>query len=658
MLVNKKNLNEWSHVILDEVHEREEDMDLVMLICKKLLFTNSPATKLILMSATMDDLKFRNYFSFLLPDLASPVLAPLLRVGHKLGAGVSEYYWDKLRPLLASRFPNVDTSPKFEADQPQLLDSAVKMCRVLIEKLDDLEAVERQKEGDGRRRPPGAVLVFLPGVNEIKLVRDFLMAEDEGKKRFPEWKCLALHSRIPWEEHSAIFPPLGCNQRKIILSTNSGESSLTIPDLRFVVDFCLTKNQVADRETNYPRLVLAWASQQQLTQRAGRAGRVTKDGRVYRLCPELFCQKLPQEHPPEILRIPLDKVILDVKMLDMGSPKELLALAIDPPKIENMQKTVLSLKEMGALLTTVDGHQSRDDGDLTVLGEIVARLPVDLRLGKLIVLGHIFNVLEEAVIIASGLNGKSIFTSPFDQRVEAYKNKLHWADRTFSDCFAILLAYQTWERNRQRGEFHVRDGLTDRESVWCKGSFLQRRTLQEMSMQVEEITRSLEMMDIKPLQIQNPVVWNPEYKFFILRLVMFGAFYPNYFVKTSSSEQEKQANRVLLGRDPKNTVYMTGFDQDQAKFGELYAEQVKRIFRPAIADEDQIKLTFEGSNIFVEFDRSLAEMEKSMSSYREREVDRNLTGDISSQVCSLVLNIVIYWVTQAGLVSRQGVIAI
>merc|ERR1719414_128021 len=140
------------------------------------------------------------------------------------------------------------------------------------------------------------------------------------------------------------------------------------------------------------------------------------------------------------------------------------------------------------------------------------------------------------------------------------------------------------------------------------------------------------MMDIRPLQIQNPVVWNSEYKFFILRLVMFGAFYPNYFTKTCISGLEAQANRVLLGRDPMNTVYMTGFSQEQAVFGELYAEQVKRIFRPAIADEDQIKLSFDGSNIFVEFDRSIGEMEKSMSSYQNREVDRNLTGDVSSQV--------------------------
>ena len=157
---------------------------------------------------------------------------------------------------------------------------------------------------------------------------------------------------------------------------------------------------------------------------------------------------------------------------------------------------------------------------MTVLGEVVAKLPVDVKLGKLVVLGHIFGVLEEAVIIASGLNGKSIFTSPFDQRVQSYKNKLHWADRTHSDCFAILAAYQVWEMKKMKGEFSGRDGVRDREGIWCKQSYLQRKQLLEMKtqvgklekearlnylIQVEEITRNLQLMGIEPLQTQEPL---------------------------------------------------------------------------------------------------------------------------------------------------------
>ena len=145
--------------------------------------------------------------------------------------------------------------------------------------------------------------------------------------------------------------------------------------------------------------MLEWACKHQMIQRRGRAGRVTHDGRVYRLIPVEYYDRLPEEHVPEMQRVPLTKVVLDVKLIDMGSPKELLALAMDPPDVLSLQKTILYLKEMGSLLTTVGGQQNREDGDLTVLGEIVAHLPVDVKLGKLIVLGHIFGVLEESIII-------------------------------------------------------------------------------------------------------------------------------------------------------------------------------------------------------------------------------------------------------------------
>ena len=141
--------------------------------------------------------------------------------------------------------------------------------------------------------------------------------------------------------------------------------------------------------------------------------------------------------------------------------------------------------------------------------------------------------MEESIIIAAGLNGKSIFTAPFDRRVQAYKNKLYWADRTFSDCFAILLAYQTWDNQKSRGNFNAKAGGNDRESQFCAASFLQKKQLNEMKTQVEELIKSLRMQGIKPLAIQDPLSWSEEKKFIILRLVMIGAFYPNYFTKCS-----------------------------------------------------------------------------------------------------------------------------
>ena len=303
------------------------------------------------------------------------------------------------------------------------------------------------------------------------------------------------------------------------------------------------------------------------------------------------------------------------------------------PESRSVSRTVLALQEMGALLTTVDGRQDREDGDLTVLGEVLARLPVDVRLGKLIILGHIFGVLVEAVIIAAGLNGKSIFTSPFNKRVQAYKNRLYWADRSFSDCFAILNAFRTWERMRRGGDFDTREmqSSRSREASWCRSNFLQLKQLDEMRVQVDEISRNLTMMDITP--IQGSASQGTEEKFFILQLIMFGAFYPNYFVKSSSYEVDRMAHKTLEGHDPRNTVYLHGFDKDQTKFGRLYANQLRQMLADVTRDEDKIKLDFSGAHIFVEFQRAVEDEARSDASYKETgRTESNLTGNISTQV--------------------------
>ncbi len=183
----------------------------------------------------------------------------------------------------------------------------------------------------------GTVLVFLPGEQEILTVKKFLM-KDEKEAVQKGWDILVLHSRIPIEDSQLVFNRPGEGRRKIILSTNMAESSITIPDVVYVIDFCLTKNLVADPETNYVSLCLQWADKNSCKQRMGRAGRV-QSGRTFRLVDKTFFDNyIPDQHEPEMKRAPLDKVILDTKLLDFGAPKELLALAMDPPWLDNIQK--------------------------------------------------------------------------------------------------------------------------------------------------------------------------------------------------------------------------------------------------------------------------------------------------------------------------------
>lgn len=151
--------------------------------------------------------------------------------------------------------------------------------------------------------------------------------------------------------------------------------------------------------TNFPSLQLAWASRDNCEQRAGRTGRVT-NGWCFRLVSRNFYyNELRQSAEAELVTSPLENIILKTKQLNLGSPEEVLALALDKPYLDEIHNAVLRLKEMGAMLTTTRGKTIPRDGDITYIGEIMSRLPIDVKLSKLIALGYCFGVLEECIVI-------------------------------------------------------------------------------------------------------------------------------------------------------------------------------------------------------------------------------------------------------------------
>lgn len=557
MIIANKHLNDWTHVILDEVHEREMDMDFVLLLCKRLINTNSRNVKLVLMSATIDSDRFQNYFSC--PITSTEKKLQCCAAVHKMveskSYSVEEYYLDDLENDQKFKDKIAVWPYNFEIETPYVIDECVQVANQIILQLDDLE----RKSNVGEQ---GAVLVFLPGEAEISRVKKSL--EETSRNYRKAWWILPLHSRIPFEETLRIFDHKD-GYRKVILSTNVAESSLTIPDIYYVIDFCLQKLIMADQYTNYVALKLQWADKNSCTQRKGRSGRV-RSGMVFRMVPKHFYHLLSDSGTAEMIRAPLEKVILDTKLLDFGPPKELLALAMEPPKLKNIHKTTMRLKEIGALLTTTNGCVVLDDGDLTVLGEIVASLPVDICLGKLIVLGHLFNVLEECIIIAAGMSNNSLFSMPFGKKLKAYADKLCWADSSFSDSLAILVAYQTWHRKSKAGEFNIIP-----EAKWCKERHLQLKVLREMREAIEEIKIALRRHHIDTVSLPNrfdrrkynsdQMVTTSEENCLKLKMVIFGAFYPNYFVRSGLGLEEKEVYREIYNNttstyhDPSSCIY-------------------------------------------------------------------------------------------------------
>ncbi|XP_077865739.1 ATP-dependent RNA helicase TDRD9-like [Saccoglossus kowalevskii] len=584
-LINSKNMNMFTHVILDEVHERDQDSDFSLLVVRKLLRSTSRHVKIILMSATIESDLFAGYFS--LPVRGKLESAPVVSVEGK-AYDVTEYYLEDLRKF--------GQMPFLERDNPSVSPDAIYLARQLILEFDQLELKEQEERIDGFPANRGTVLVFLPGIYEIN---ETFQALNDDVIRHRLW-LLPLHSSITSEEQSQVFLKAEKGRRKIILATNIAESSITVTDIKYVIDFMLIKCLVCDPETNYQSLQLSWASKANATQRKGRAGRVSS-GKVYRMITRDFWDRNIHDYGiPEMARCPLELLVLQVKILDLGEPKAILALALTPPNLDDIERTILLLKEVGALSTVTSGILNPHDGDLTFVGRVLASLPVDIKIGKLMVLGHVFGCLEECIIIGASLSLQSFFAQPFREYLNAYRSKMTWANDSFSDCIAMLNAYKMWEGCNWRGEFR-RSGSA--ELTWCRKNMIQLKRIRKVAETVKELKERLANHNIKVprhgpnlghQQQQAKTPTNAAQDLLILKLVICGAFYPNYF--QCGPPDEAEALRTLSGKDPTSTVMV----KNVPPMGHLYKNQIAALFRTCGKGN---KLYFEDTRCYIEFER-------------------------------------------------------
>lgn len=574
-LIKEKCLKRYTHIILDEVHERDQETDFALLVVRKFLRWNSQSVKVILMSATIETDIFAEYFSTIANSM--PVPAPVVSVDGR-SYRVKEHFIEELEFLGSVPMP--------VENDPDITDEAFFVAAELIGHFDKLESEEFIAGGAAAvSNRKGAVLVFLPGLFHIRELEQLLERSLGNSKLM----IVPLHSSITLEEQCQVFAIPKDGIRKVILATNIAESSITVPDIKYVIDFCLTKSLVCDLDTNYQSLRLLWASKANGTQRKGRAGRVS-DGHVYRMIPKHFWDQYIQPHGiPEMARCPLEHVILQVKLLDLGEPKTVLAAALSPPEIQGIERTVLLLKEVGALSTIGHIARQRHDGDLTFVGRVLASLPLDMKLGKMLLLGYVFGCLEDCIVIAAALSKGSFLATPYRETLKAYKFRLLWAKGSFSDSIALKNAYRAWEKAINTQMFRKRRD----EYLWCKNNFIQPRRIREVHMLVQELTDRLRSFNIRSTDQfywENDTAENSE---LILKVVMAGAFYPNYF--STGETDEADAMKEIRYLDPWNTVMLNGLPPGRAP---LYSQSIQNALRDC---GKQKSLLFDGSRAFLQF---------------------------------------------------------
>ncbi|MQA87775.1 MAG: ATP-dependent RNA helicase HrpA [Streptosporangiales bacterium] len=381
-----RRLRAYDMLIIDEAHERSLNVDFILGYLKQLL-PRRPDLKVIITSATIDPERFASYFE------VAGARVPVIEVSGRTYPVEVRY-----RPVVDPDDPEADP----DRDQTQAICDAV----------DEL-----------RTEGPGDVLVFLSGEREIRDTADVLRKLD-----LPETEVLPLYARLSAAEQHRIFQPH--TGRRIVLATNVAETSLTVPGIKYVIDPGTARISRYSHRTKVQRLPIEPISQASANQRKGRCGR-TSDGICIRLYTDDDFASRPEFTDPEILRTNLAAVILQMTAAGLG---DIAAFPfLDPPDRRNIQAGVQLLEELGAFEPAGEGGRPR----LTRLGRKLAQLPIDPRLGRMVLEADRNGCLREVLIIAAALSIQDPRERPADSQQAADQKHGRFAE-VGSDFLAYL----------------------------------------------------------------------------------------------------------------------------------------------------------------------------------------------------------------------------
>jgi len=409
-------LSNYDVIVLDEVHERHLHGDFLLGIIKCLVQQRKDL-RVILMSATINIDLFKNYFNG---------EAPVIQVPGRLYPITLQYH-----PI-----PSVEEGDRL---------NPAPYVRVL-------QMIDRKYPHTER----GDLLIFLSGITEITKVVDACRQYAEINNT---WVVLPLHSTLSLAEQDKVFdyPPDGV--RKAIVSTNIAETSVTIDGVRFVCDSGKVKEMTYDPVCKMQRLKEFWVSRASAEQRKGRAGR-TGPGVCFRLFSEAEYTAMTPYSKPEIERVPLDGLIL--QMVSMGLPDPRKFPFIEPPPAESLENSITVLKEQEAMA---------EDESLTVTGKMLSNLPVDVSIGKMLIMGTLFHQVESVLTLAAALSVQSPFTNKAykDPDCVAARRSL---DSDHGDPFTLLNAFREWLK--------IKSNDRENSRKWCKRRGLEEQRFYEI----------------------------------------------------------------------------------------------------------------------------------------------------------------------------------
>ncbi|XP_053315426.1 ATP-dependent DNA/RNA helicase DHX36 [Spea bombifrons] len=563
-LQSDQKLTNVSHVVIDEIHERNLQSDVLMAIVKDLLIHRKDL-KVILMSATLNAEKFSQYFDncpmLHIPGFTYPVKEYLLEdVIEALGYFPKDS--DK-RPRWKKRFMqwSMERPEKEEKEAiyqerwPEYVQtlkgrystSTIDALELIDDEKIDLDLVAELIRHIVLKREDGAILVFLPGWDNISTLHDILMSQVMFKS--DRFIIIPLHSLMPTVNQTQVFkkPPPGV--RKIVIATNIAETSITIDDIVHVIDGGKIKETHYDTHNNISTMTAEWVSHANAKQRKGRAGRV-QPGYCYHLYNGLRESLLDDYQLPEIVRTPLEELCLQIKILNLGGIAHFLEKLMDPPSQRATCLAINHLLELNAL-------DKREE--LTPLGFHLARLPVEPHIGKMILFGALFCCLDPVLTIAASLSFKDPFIIPLGKEKIADARRRELSKNSKSDHLTVLNAFLGWEESKWCGPRAERE--------YCWENFLSSNTLKMLSNMKEQFAEHL--LGAGFVSSRNPKDIKSNHNSGnekLIKAVMCAGLYPKVAKIRPSFSKKRQMVKVYTKSDGKVNIHPKSVNAEEREF--------------------------------------------------------------------------------------------
>ncbi|MGO4803695.1 ATP-dependent RNA helicase HrpA [Arthrobacter sp. 2MCAF15] len=471
-----KLLRRYNAIIIDEAHERSLNIDFILGYLKRIL-PQRPDLKIIITSATIDPERFAKHFG------SEEEPSPIIEVSGRTFPVEIRY-----RPLSQPAGGAEDGAGEGAAADDELEEDRDPLDAV-CDAVDELAT-----------EAPGDILIFFSGEREIRDAAEALNARIQSNRRLAGTEVLPLFARLSLQEQHKVFHP--GSKRRIVLATNVAETSLTVPGIKYVIDTGTARISRYSHRTKVQRLPIERVSQASANQRSGRCGRVS-DGIAIRLYSEEDFESRPPFTDPEILRTNLAAVILQMTAMGVArGPKDVENFPfVEPPDSRAINDGVSLLRELGALSAARqqeptddvgqrDGGQRRGSGrpgsGLTAVGQQLAQLPVDPRLGRMIVEAGKRGCVREVMILAAALTIQDPRERPTDKQQLAAEKHARFRDEN-SDFTGYLNLWNYLQEKQQELSSTAFRRLCRTEFI----NYLRVREWQDLFAQLRQMARPL-----------------------------------------------------------------------------------------------------------------------------------------------------------------------